>query len=183
VHSEQFSFVRGLRAEHPSYFSGTEVIEIGSLNINGSIRELFHQPRYLGVDLAPGPCVDYVSRGEDVDVNVGLWDVVASCECFEHNRNWRETWRRMVELARPGGLVFFTCATTGRGEHGTSRSDPSASPHTNDYYCNLTEADFRAVCNFDETFAVYEFSVEPNHHDLFFWGLKHGNVLGGRVGE
>jgi hypothetical protein len=42
----------------------------------------------------------------------------------------------------------------------------------NDYYRNLTEEDIRKSINFDDAFSEYNFSVEENHFDLYFWGIK-----------
>jgi hypothetical protein len=40
-----------------------------------------------------------------------------------------------------------------------------------DYYRNLNKNDFKTELNFEDYFESYEFSVEENHHDLFFWGI------------
>ena len=42
----------------------------------------------------------------------------------------------------------------------------------NDYYKNITEEDIRAVIHVDDIFSSYEFEVEENHCDLYFWGIK-----------
>jgi hypothetical protein len=42
----------------------------------------------------------------------------------------------------------------------------------NEYYKNLTEEDIRACIDVDAHYSSYEFEVETNHCDLFFWGIK-----------
>jgi hypothetical protein len=42
----------------------------------------------------------------------------------------------------------------------------------NDYYKNLTEIDIRKCIDIDNIFSEYEFEVEYNHCDLYFWGIK-----------
>jgi hypothetical protein len=42
----------------------------------------------------------------------------------------------------------------------------------NEYYENITEEDIRGFCDVDKIFSSYEFSVEENHCDLMFWGIK-----------
>jgi len=42
----------------------------------------------------------------------------------------------------------------------------------NEYYKNLTEEDIRECINIDDSFSEYEFEVETNHCDLFFYGIK-----------
>lgn len=78
---------------------------------------------------------------------------------------------RMYSVCRPGGLIVFTCATEGRGEHGTTRTSPADSPFTNDYYRNVTEADVREVWECEALFVLHHFEVGPPA-DLRFWGIK-----------
>jgi hypothetical protein len=42
----------------------------------------------------------------------------------------------------------------------------------NDYYKNLTEEDIRKCIDIDDKFYLYEFEIQPDHCDLYFWGLK-----------
>ena len=136
---------------------------------------MFSDYTYTGVDLAPGKNVDVVSKGHAYNPGK-LYDVVISTECFEHDKMWRETIQNCCNLTKPGGLFIFTCATTGRAEHGTKRSCPECSPFTGqewgeDYYMNLTEEDVRTVLDLGQ-FAEYEFSVNPISNDLYFYGIK-----------
>lgn len=162
-------FVRGVRERFPRLFSGRRVIEIGSLNINGSVRDFFNDCHYIGVDLADGPGVDLVCSGADVYFADGFFDVAISTECFEHNELWLQTFLNMRRMASE--MVIFTCASEGRPEHGTVRSSPSDSPFTNTYYRNLTASDFEDSVDMAELFSVYEFRYQPTSHDLYFWGI------------
>ena len=164
----QLNFVLGLKNRYPEYFTGTKVLEVGSLDINGSIRQFFDALQYIGVDLGEGKGVDLVCKGEELDFPDNFFDVVASCECFEHNPEWVKTFDNMVRMC--SGLVIMTCATTGRPEHGTRRTSPSDAPFCGDYYRNLTEQDIRDNCDLSK-FAVYEFSTIANPADLYFWGI------------
>ena len=174
MHNAALDFVRRVRAQHPQYFQGIAVLEIGSQNVNGSARYFFDARRYIGVDLAPGLGVDYVANGADLDLDCESWDVVYSCESLEHDSRWLETYRNMVRHGRSGALIFFTCAGAGRAEHGTRRTSPESSPFTLDYYGNRAAEDFDT-----SAFQAFEFEVNEQHHDLYFWGLKHGDLLGG----
>lgn len=174
AHPEQREFFASVTARFPSYFTGRRVLEVGSLNINGTVRDFFTDCDYTGVDLEPGPGVDVVGEGQALDYPDESFDVVVSAECFEHNPYWLQTFVNMRRMC--SGLVVFTCATEGRGEHGTTRTDPASSPFTVgrwDYYRNLTADDFHADLNLDALFAAYEFSTNDLSHDLYFWGLVH----------
>jgi len=168
-HPAQIEFVAGLKQRFPDYFIRKNVLEVGSLNINGSIRQFFQQCNYVGVDLGAGRDVDVIAKGEDLSYADGSFDVVASCECFEHNPEWAKTFGNMVRMSCD--LVFFSCATTGRAEHGTRRSNPHDAPFCGDYYRNLTEDDVRQEVDLS-AFKVYEFISNDKAQDLYFWGLK-----------
>ena len=168
-HQAQLDFVAALKQQFPDYFIRKEVLEIGSLNINGSIRQFFEQCTYVGVDLGAGRDVDVVARGEDLAYPDNSFDVVASCECFEHNPEWVATLNNMIRMC--SGLVFFSCATTGRPEHGTPRTSPHDAPFCGEYYRNLTEEDVKQAVDLS-VFEDYQFISNDTAHDLYFWGIK-----------
>lgn len=181
AHWEQRDFVEKIRKGLPQYFSQSKVLEVGSLNINGTIRDFFIDCKYIGIDVSPGLGVDVICEGQNYNAPDDTYDVVCSAECFEHNPYWFETFQNMIRLCKDDGLVFFTCATDGREEHGTSRTTPSDSPLTIElgwnYYMNLNEKDFTSKLNFDLYFKEYHFEINDQSHDLYFWGIVDKNKL------
>jgi SAM-dependent methyltransferase len=172
-HTAQQNYIAKIKNQFPAYFNQSQVIEIGSLDINGSIREHFeHTIQYIGCDLGPGKGVDVVCLGHELDYPNGSFDLAISCECFEHDKHWALTFQKMIDLVRPGGLVVFTCASEGREEHGTHAAKPHDAPFTNNYYKNLVEQDFQTKFDIPALFREYEFLVNSESHDLYFWGLK-----------
>ena len=178
AHTAQRVFFEMVKSVYPEFFHDTKVLEVGSLDINGTVRDFFDRPaEYLGVDVGPGPGVDLVVSGADYDGPDDHYDITISAECFEHNPVWRETFANMVRMTRPGGLVVFTCAGKDRPEHGTSRSDIGSSPLTValgwDYYKNLEPEDFT-----DEDWAELDYKFHENTHDydLYFVGVKAGDL-------
>jgi FkbM family methyltransferase len=174
MHWEQKSFVRSIRALLPRFFENVDVLEIGSFDVNGSVKPLFNASTYIGVDLMEGPGVDVVASGDEFQLQRTV-DVVLSCECFEHNPRFSETFENMIGHARPGGLVLFTCATEGRAEHGTSRTTPKDSPGTIatgwEYYRNLTSIDFDAEL-LERSFTSWGFFTNNVSKDLYFIGIR-----------
>lgn len=175
AHSAQMKFFEIAIEFFPREFS-ERVLDIGSHDINGGPHRLLDCLEYVGVDLGPGENVTLVSRGEDVDLPSNYFDVAMASECFEHNPAWRETVANMWRMLRPGGLLIFSCATTGRPEHGTSRSDggvdaPLAVISGQEYYANVEKADAeqvaRAVC--PEQWFV---TINPRFQDLYFAAIK-----------
>ena len=167
-HQSQIDFVASVKSLFPEYFKEKKVLEIGSLDINGSVRTFFENCTYIGVDLGEGKGVDLVAKGEDLVFPDNSFDVSISCECFEHNPEWAKTFNNMVRMT--DGLVIMTCATTGRLEHGTSRTSRSDAPFCGDYYRNLTAQDIEDNCDLSK-FLVYEFSTNDSPADLYFWGV------------
>lgn len=171
-HKQQLDFVLAVRDMHPAHFKEVKVLEIGSLDINGTIRIFFDHCDYIGCDIGPGLHVDIVCPGEQLAFDDGEFDTVASCECFEHNPQWEPTFRNMHRMTKVGGLVFFSCATTGRPEHGTTNAHPMDAPHCGDYYRNLTREDFEQAFDLDSMFSEYRFGTNEESHDLYFYGIR-----------
>lgn len=85
-------------------------------------------------------------------------------------------------MLKPDGLFCFTCASTGRAEHGTRRTTPNDSYGTigkledmSDYYKNLTETDLNEVLPLNNLFSVWDTYYNNNSKDLYFVGIKKGN--------
>jgi SAM-dependent methyltransferase len=177
-HPEQLAFFQAVVHRNQAFLANAAVMEIGSYDVNGSIRKVFEgAAQYVGVDLTVGPGVDLVSYGHEVDHPDGTYDLTVSSECFEHDPHWRDTFANMARLTRGGGLVVFTCASHGRPEHGTRRSDVSDSPGTQaesmDYYRNLIAADFDQL-PLHQWFSEWRFWYMPTTFDLYFAGLRRG---------
>ncbi|MCO4095146.1 MAG: class I SAM-dependent methyltransferase [Acidovorax sp.] len=186
AHANQFEFISLVKQQFPGNFSGGKVLEVGSLDINGSVRSFFAADRYIGVDVAEGPGVDEVCQGQLLDHPTGTFDAVISCECMEHNPFWVETLANMFRMAKPGALVIVSFATTGRAEHGTTRTAISDSPLSIsigwEYYRNISAAMFKQRLNLDYWFDDY--LMVPNWHncDLYFVGIKKPSAKGKELG-
>ena len=86
-------------------------------------------------------------------------------------------------MLKPDGLFFFTCASTGRPEHGTRRTTPNHSYGTigkiddmEDYYKNLTIKDIKDVLDLNSIFAVWDSYYNSKSNDLYFIGIKNGKT-------
>lgn len=181
-HPEQRAFFSAVAAANKAIITDSSVLEIGSYDVNGGIRNMFADcSQYVGVDLMQGPGVDRVAYGHEFDDPDNSYDITLSGECFEHNPYWRETLSNMVRMTRPGGLVAFTCASRCRLEHGTTRTKASDSPGTQaeglDYYRNLTEDDFK-VLPLGNWFTQWKFWYMPTSFDLYFAGIRTGQTTG-----
>jgi hypothetical protein len=177
AHIQQQEFFKRLKNKFPQRFTTCTVLDIGSLDINGNNRFLFEKYEYTGVDVGEGPNVDVVCKGHEYKPDK-KFDVVISSECFEHDMFYPETILNCINLTKSNGMFTFTCASTGRSEHGTRRMGPQDAPllqdygNWSDYYKNLTEEDIRQVINIDDFFSEYYFEYNAGSYDLYFWGIK-----------
>lgn len=169
-HPNQMAFVGSIKRFFPDSFINKKVLEVGSLNINGSVRQFFTNCDYLGIDLGEGKDVDKVCFAHELDYADGTFDTVISCEALEHDQYWKQTFLTMCCLS--SDLVIMTCATLGRAEHGTTATNANAAPFTNHYYQNLEIKDFALNFDLHSFFKHFGFSVNSDSHDLYFWGKK-----------
>lgn len=183
AHIQQIEFCESIKKRFPFFFNNKFVIDIGSLDINGNNQYLFDECLYLGVDLSPGKNVDIITKGHDLNLPNETVDVVISTECFEHDQYYKSTILNIIRIIKPGGFFIFSCATTGRPEHGTRRTTPEDAPFTqkyeewSDYYRNLEESDIRDIVDLDSIFEEYGFQIGKETCDLYFWGIKKGTFV------
>lgn len=176
AHPQQQEFVSLVKTEFPEFFDWKKILEVGSQDINGSVRQQFNDCDYTGIDVGAGPGVDVIAQGQEYDAPDGSFDATISCEVMEHNPYWKATFLNMIRMCRPGGLVLFTCASVGRPEHGTTRTTPKDSPLTVqwDYYRNLVARDFKREVSLSDYFSFWIFAEDHSFCDLFFAGFKGG---------
>jgi len=94
-----------------------QILDLGSLDVNGTYRPLFDAPgwAYTGVDLSPGPNVDLVLsdpyRWRILPAR--RFDVIVSGQTFEHIEFFWVTLQQMVRVLRPGGLICIIAPSRG----------------------------------------------------------------------
>lgn len=179
-HLQQKIFVKNAVDLINSKIKIDSVLEIGSYDNNGSIKSIFpNDIDYLGLDLTEGPNVDMVYDGYNLNLNKKFKLTICS-EVFEHDINWKNTFQNMINHSEHNGFLVFTCASRGRPEHGTKRTNPNDSPGTqaigSDYYKNLTEKDFRKFFNIGSIFKSHFFYFEKTSMDLYFIGSFVNNL-------
>lgn len=136
MHAEAFDWTnRVFNGWYKPEMNKIKVLEFGSLDINGSIRSIFesHSSSYVGVDLQTGPGVDVVCSANEFDTDEEF-DIVVSCEVFEHTPLWREIIDNAHRLLRQGGLFIATMAGEGRAPHSAIDGN---TPRDCEYYDNV----------------------------------------------
>src|SRR2546426_8193018 len=90
--------------------TGKTVLEVGSMDVNGSLRAIVQRmapSAYVGVDIATGPGVDVVCRASELVARFGegAFDTVISTEMLEHVRDWRVAGPNLNRGLKVGGAI------------------------------------------------------------------------------
>lgn len=92
-----------------------KVIEIGSRDVNGSIRK--HCPpdfEYVGVDFEAGKGVDLVLADPyELPFEAESADLVVSSSCFEHSELFWILFLEIMRLLKPHGLFYLNAPSNG----------------------------------------------------------------------
>ena len=181
MHTQARDFTVFIKNIFPDLFINKRVLDVGSGDINGNNRFLFENCEYDGNDVIQANNVTIVSKTKDLPFADNLFDTIISTECFEHDPEYKQSFLKIYDMLKPDGLFCFTCASTGRNEHGTRRTSPNDSYGTignledmSDYYKNLTEIDLNEVLPLNNLFTVWDTYYNSETKDLYFVGIKKG---------
>ncbi|WP_024300586.1 methyltransferase domain-containing protein [Methyloversatilis discipulorum] len=91
------------------------ILDIGSQDINGSLRQLAPAGAcYVGLDFAAGRGVDVVlDDAYRLPFEDGAADVVVSSSCFEHVDMFWLTFNEVLRVLKPGGLFYLNAPSNG----------------------------------------------------------------------
>lgn len=139
MHAAAFEWARKCSLWLPRRAS---VLEIGSRDVNGSVRPLFGYCPYHGIDALDGPGVDEVADAATWRPPAGRWfDTVVSTECLEHARDAAAVCRTAFEALAPAGAFILTAAAPSRPPH--SGVD-GGKVRPGEFYRGVSAADLRA---------------------------------------
>jgi SAM-dependent methyltransferase len=182
MHTEARNFTLFVKRIFRDFFINKNVLDVGSGDINGNNRFLFENCIYNGNDVIAAKNVTIVSKTKDLPFPDNTFDTIISTECFEHDPEYKESFIKIYNMLKSDGLFCFSCASTGRKEHGTRRTSPTESYGTvgqlsdmSDYYKNITEIDLNDVLKLNELFSVWDTYYNSKSFDLYFVGIKRGN--------
>jgi len=106
---------------------GKDVLEVGSLDVNGNLRQTFLDAgakSYTGVDMRAGANVDHVMNAHALGFPDQSFDIVVSSEMLEHDSHFWLSMQEMGRVLKPGGHLILTARGNGFQMH----------LHPDDYY-------------------------------------------------
>lgn len=102
---------------------GKRVLEVGALDVNGTVRDLVTARRpseYHGIDVVGGDGVDQVLDVVDMpdnDEHLLPWDVIVCVETMEHVADPVAALNAMTRVLAPGGTLVITTRSVGFAYH------------------------------------------------------------------
>lgn len=147
---------------------GKRIIEVGSLNINGSLRPSvipFGPSKYLGVDIAHGRGVDSLCHCEDLVAHFlqDSFDIVIATELIEHIRNWKAAISNIKVVCKPLGHILITTRSPGFAYH----------PYPDDFW-RYSVLDFEFIFN---DFTIIDLRPDPQTPGVFLFAQKPLNFI------
>lgn len=113
MHASSFNTMQYFRDAHLEGKTG-KVLDIGSRNINGTYKDLFHDWKYVGLDIVPGGGVDYVAEDPyHWKFKDNSFDLVISGQTFEHIEFPEQTAAEILRVLKPGGLACIIAPSAG----------------------------------------------------------------------
>jgi SAM-dependent methyltransferase len=131
-----------------------KVLDIGSMNITGCVRDLFED--YIGLDIRPGLNVDVVADAHSLPYANEYFDVVCCLEMLEHDSNFFQTIAEIQRVLKRDGYLLLSARANGYEAHDF--------PHD---YWRFTEDAFRLLLS---PFRVR--SVGQNLLGIYGWAQK-----------
>ena len=138
MHAEAYAFVQEAVAEFGPF---KRVAEFGSRDINGSVRPLFGEAEYIGIDSHEGRGVDLVQDAATWEPSKKV-DCVVCCEVFEHTPDWRDLVESAAGALRKGGVLILTMAGPGRSPHSAVDGGPI---RPGEHYANIKPDELTAA--------------------------------------
>lgn len=144
----------------------TKVLEVGSLDVNGTIHDYVKLDGYVGVDMREGRNVDVVINGhyltDEFDKN--SFDLVICFDTLEHDDKFWLTLEKMKEVLRPGGHLVIGAPGRNCDQHS----------HPKDYWRFMRDA-FEMFFEDMEDVVIEEQKDSDNHQwedEVYGWGKK-----------
>lgn len=90
-----------------------KILDVGSYDVNGTMKPIFEKGQYVGLDMEEGPNVDIVGVSHDIPFEQDEFDIVISSSCFEHDDMFWVSFQEMCRVLKPGGYMYIQAPSNG----------------------------------------------------------------------
>jgi cephalosporin hydroxylase len=90
-----------------------KILDVGSYDVNGTMKPIFEQGQYIGLDMEKGPNVDIVGKSHEIPFIDNFFDIVISSSCFEHDDMFWVSFKEMSRVLKPGGYMYIQAPQNG----------------------------------------------------------------------
>lgn len=143
------------------------VLEVGSLDINGSPRGLVLNCAWYGIDMQDGAGVDEIA-------DAATWrsdqrfDLAICAEVLEHTPTVDEILHTIADHLQPDGRLIVTCAAPGREPHSAIDGGPV---RADEFYENVTP-EYLLVASQAAGFTPLRLEYHADRGDLYLLAVK-----------
>lgn len=90
-----------------------KILDVGSYDVNGTMKPIFQKGQYIGLDMEQGPNVDIVGVSHQIPFEKDEFDIVISSSCFEHDDMFWISYQEMCRVLKPGGYMYVQAPSNG----------------------------------------------------------------------
>ena len=90
-----------------------KILDVGSYDVNGTMKPIFEQGQYIGLDMEKGPNVDIVGKSHEIPFIDNFFDIVISSSCFEHDDMFWVSFKEMCRVLKSGGYMYIQAPQNG----------------------------------------------------------------------
>jgi len=90
-----------------------KILDVGSYDVNGTVKPIFEKGQYVGLDMEAGPNVDVVGVSHNIPFEENEFDIVVSTSCFEHDDMFWISFQEMCRVLKPGGYMYINAPSNG----------------------------------------------------------------------
>ena len=116
MHRNNFLWLKDVKRLHLGHFCRTMVLDVGSLDVHGTVKVLFEDCFYVGVDVVKGKNVDWIGTVTKYPGR-NKFDTIVCLSVLEHAKDWKEILKSCYRLLKPDGLFILCWGAEGNIEH------------------------------------------------------------------
>ena len=113
MHISAFNCAKNFHDKYLQNLKNLVVVDFGSYDHNGSLKPIFNNYKYLGLDIEHGPNVDLVIQDRKTPFQNDSIDVITSSSCFEHDEMFWVTFLEMCRILKPNGYIYINAPSQG----------------------------------------------------------------------